>query len=121
MTVAIYLLNKMANAAVADDFTARAHTGDPGNGGAANRIAGAPTAALLAGEWSDASGGDVQYDNDLAFGVLDSGNARIVTWLSLYQGVNWAGNIEMDAAVAVAAGGTLSVNTGTINLDGMSA
>ena len=119
--VSSFLLNKMADAAVDDDWTARAHTGNPGNNGASNRITGAPTPTLTAANWTAASAGDTNYGADLAFGVLDSGTARSVTWLSLYEGGSWVGNIEMDATVVVAAGGTFTVNSGTIDLNGMTA
>ena len=116
-----FLLNKMADAATADDWTARAHTGNPGNNGTSNRIAGSPTPTLTAANWTNASAGDTNYGSDLAFGVIDSASARSITWLSLYEGSDWVGNVEMDATVVVAVGGTFTVNSGTIDLNGMTA
>ena len=117
--VSTFLLNKMANGAVNAAWTARAHTGNPGNNGASSRIAGAPTPALDAGNWSAAAAGEVTYNAALAFGVIDSASARTVNWMSLYEGNNWIGNIEVDPEVDVVAGGTLTINTGTIDLNGM--
>ena len=119
--VSTFLLNKMTDAAVADAWTARAHTGDPGNNGTSNRIAASSVAAVAAGNWANASAGDVTYDADLAFGVIDASNARTVSWLSFYEGGSWTGNIEITPNVAVAAGGTFTVNSGTIDFNGMTA
>ena len=119
--VSEFLQNKMANAAVNADWTARAHVGNPGNNGAANRIAGSPTPVLAVASWSEAAAGDVNYTVALPFGVLDSGVDRDVSWLSLYEGGNWVGNVEVDPSVVVQTGGTFTVNAGTIRLNGMSA
>ena len=117
-TVSTFLLNKMADAAVNAAWTARPHTGNPGNNGASNRITAAATPAMAAANWSNASAGDVTYDSDLAFGVIDADTARTVNWLSFYEGGSWTGNIEVSPGVAVAAGGTLTINSGTIDFNG---
>ena len=118
-TVSTFLLNKMSDAAVNAAWTARVHTGDPGNNGTSARISGASTPSMAASNWSNASSGDVTYNAPLAFGVIDSSNARTLSWLSFYEGGSWVGNIEIDPAVAVVAGGTFTLNTGTIDLNGM--
>ena len=55
--VSSFLLNKMANAAVNAAWTARPHTGNPGNNGTSARITGASTPAMAAASWGNASGG----------------------------------------------------------------
>ena len=117
--VSIFLLNKMADAAVNAAWTARAHTGNPGNNGTSNRISGSATPAMAASNWGAAAAGDVTYGVDLRFGVVDSAAARTVNWLSFYEGNNWTGNIEISPEVAVVAGGTFTVNSGTIDMNGM--
>ena len=110
-------LNRLADSIVASAMTARPHDGNPGNNGANNRI-GTASAALAASSWSGASSGDVMYNAAAAFGVLDAANSQDVTWFSLWRGNAFVHREQMSATVTVAAGGTFTINSGTIVLNG---
>ena len=115
------MLNDMADGGVSSNLTARAHSASPGNSGTSSRI-GTSTATLTASNWGNASGGDVTYNDDADFGVIDSGNNRTVTHISIWNAANTAFKfwVDMDSSVAVTAGGEFTVNTGTIELQGSS-
>ena len=78
-------LDRLADYIVADAMTARAHDGNPGANGTANRI-GTADGALSAASWSNAAAGDVTYNDAVALGVLDAANSQDVTWFSLVAG-----------------------------------
>ena len=110
-------LNRMADDIVSAALTCRAHSGDPGANGTNNRI-GTASAALAAASWSNAINGDVTYNAAATFGVLDAANAQTVTYYSIFRGNAFVASEAMDAPVAVTTGGTFSIDTGTIILNG---
>ena len=110
-------LNRLADYIVVDAMTARAHDGDPDANGTNNRI-GTAEGDLSAASWSGAAGGDVTYNDDVEIGVLDAANSQDVTWFSLWRGNAFVHREQMSATVAVVAGGTFTINTGTIVLNG---
>lgn len=115
------LLNDMADAGVSSNLTARVHSASPGTSGTASRI-GTSTATLTASSWGNASGGDVTYNDDAGFGVIDSATNRTVTHISIWNSGNntfkfW---VDLVSSVAVTAGGDFTANTGTIELQGSS-
>ena len=116
-------LNRLADYIAVDAMTARAHDGNPGANGTANRI-GTADGALSAASWSVAAGGDVTYNDDVALGVLDAANSHDVSWFSLWRGNAFVHREEAEdpdnpgSPATVTAGGTFTINTGTIVLNG---
>ena len=62
--------------------------------------------------------GDVQYNDDVDFGVLDAGNQQVVTHWSVFRGTDPVAFGSLASAITVVAGGTFQINTGTIRLLG---
>ena len=110
-------LNRIADYIVASAMTCRIHTADPGTSGTTARI-GSLSQNLAAATWSNGSGGDVQYNADVSFGVVDAAAAQAVTHYSLWRGNDFVGRGALSATVSVTAGGTFKINTGTIDING---
>ena len=83
-------LNRIADYIVASAMTCRIHTADPGTSGTTARI-GSLSQNLAAANWSNGSGGDVQYNADVSFGVVDAAAAKAVTHYSLWRGNDFVG------------------------------
>ena len=117
-------LNRIANDISASDLTCYVHTAAPSDGSPTNgRVPGLSAQTLAASSWSAASDGDVAYNQDVAFGEVDSGNERILSHWSLYRGSAPVafGTISGDeAARTVAAGRHFTLNSGTIRINGSS-
>ena len=113
-------LNRLADSIVASDLTCRLHTADPGANGTANRQ-GTLVQTLADETWSDAAAGDVQYNADVNFGVVDASNARTITHLSFWRGSTFVMSAQLSAAVQVGAGSTFRVVSGTIRINGSTA
>ena len=58
------------------------------------------------------------YNAAANFGVLDAGSAQTVSYYSIFRGNAFVADEALDAPVAVTAGGTFSIDTGTIVLNG---
>ena len=110
-------INRLADNIVASALTCRAHSGDPGANGTNNRI-GTASAALAAANWSNAVNGDVTYNAAANFGVLDAGSAQTVSYYVIFRGTAYVSDGAINPPVAVTAGGTFSIDTGTIVLNG---
>ena len=106
-------LNRVADDITASAMEVRVHTGDPGANGTANRV-GTASASLAAATWSPASSGSSTYNAAAALGVLDTTNNQTVTWYSIFRSTTFVGREEFSASVTVIAGGTFTINTGTI-------
>ena len=114
------LLNRMADHATSTAMTVRIHTAIPGNSGTTSRI-GTIEGNLAAASWGNASGsGDVSYDADVALGVIDSASNQTVTHVSIWEGSTFQWWADLSSATTVTAGGTLTITSGTIRLDGSS-
>lgn len=109
-------LNRIADEVVANALTCYIHTGAPGADGTANRVAGVAGQAIAAADWSNASDGDVSYDEDVAFGVLSASNERVLTAYTLFRGNAYAGTGQLSATVP--AGATYTIDSGTIRING---
>ena len=109
-------LNRASDYSVASAMTCRIHTADPGVNGTTSRI-GALSEDLAVADWSAASAGDVQYDADLDFGVLHASNNITVSHYSLWRGASFVARGALASNVAVTAGGTFKINSGTIEID----
>ena len=112
-------LNRLANYITASDLILYAHTANPGTNGTTGRLT-TPTVALDDANWSVASNGDVDYEADAEFGVLDSSNQRVITYWSVWRSTAFVASGAMASSVTVTAGGTFKINTGTIQLNGAS-
>ena len=111
-------LNRVADEIVVSDLTLYANVGAPGANGTANRITGAPTVTLAASSWSNASAGDVTYNANADFGVLDGTNNQTVSHYSVFRTTAFVASESLSASVTVIAGGTFRINTGTIAING---
>lgn len=113
-------LNRMADEATSTAMTVRIHTAIPGNAGTENRV-GTIEGSLSAASWGNANGtGDVSYDADVALGVIDAANNQTVTHVSTWEGSDFQWWADLATARTVTAGGTLTISSGTIRLDGSS-
>ena len=110
-------LNRCADYIVALALTCRIHTGDPGGAGIDDRI-GTLSKNLAAASWSDAANGDVQYNADVPFGVLDADANQTPSHCSVWRGNAFVGRAALSSSVLVIAGGTFKINAGTIAING---
>lgn len=111
-------LNRVANEISASAMVAYAHSAAPTNADADNGRINSTGIAMTAGNWSAASGGDVQYDADVQFGVLDASNQQVVTHWSVFRGAAAVAFGSLASPITVVAGGTFQINSGTIRLLG---
>lgn len=111
-------LDRIANEVSASDMVAYAHTAAPTDADNDNGRINSTGIALDDANWSAASAGDVQYDADVDFGVLDSANERVVTHWSVFRGNAAVAYGALASSITVVAGGTFKINTGTIRLLG---
>ena len=113
-------LNRNADYMTASIMSCRIHDGDAGDDdGTQNRI-GTLTQNLAVANWSNAANGDVEYNADVPFGVLDASSQQTPSHYSLWRGNDLVGTGDLSASVVVSAGGTFKINTGTIDLNGSS-
>ena len=110
-------INRMADDIVAAALTCRVYSGDPGTNGTTNRI-GTASAPLAAASWSNAINGDVTYNAAATFGVLDAANSQTVSFYGIFRGNAFVADGAINPAKVVTAGGTFSIDTGTIVLNG---
>ena len=106
-------LDRLADNIVASAMTVRAHSADPGDDQTADRIGNAD-ADLAAADWSDASSGDVMYEEHAELGVLDAGAEQVVTHYSVWRGNAPVMRGAINPAVTVPANGTFRINANTI-------
>ena len=117
-------LNRLADSTVASTVTVRLHTSAPsdssptigrttvGGTGYENGV------SVTAGNWSTASNGDVDNDNDIDFGMADEDVGTVTHW-SAYRGnvrVGW-GTLP---STVIGDGDTFKINAGTLQLNGSS-
>ena len=113
-------LDRLSDSIVASALTCRVHTASPGANGVANRL-GSLVQSLPAATWSSASNGDVQYNADINFGVVDSSQARTITHISLWRSTTFVASAQLSAAVQVGAGSTFRIVSGTLRINGSTA
>ena len=111
-------LNRVADDMSASAMVAYAHTAAPTDADDDNGRINATGIAMAATNWSAASAGDVTYNADVDFGVLDASNQRVVTHWSVYRGTAPVAFGSLASPITVVAGGTFQINTGTIRLLG---
>ena len=114
MAVSTYALNLAADEVFNRTVSVRAHTGDPGSSGTANRITGASVDVLASG-WTAASGGNVETNSATEFGTLSASSQIVVTHYSLFAGNNYIGSSALSSPVTVAANERFTINSGTID------
>ena len=84
-------LNRNADYMTASIMSCRIHDGDAGDDdGTQNRI-GTLTQNLAVANWSNAANGDVQYNADVPFGVLDASSQQTPSHYSLWRGNDFVG------------------------------
>ena len=117
-------LNRLADTIVASTVTVRLHTSAPSDSAPTNgRTTAGGTGyengiAVAAADWSAASNGDVDNDNDVEFGTADEAVGTVTHW-SAYRGsvrVGW-GTLP---STAIGDGDTFKINAGTLQLNGSS-
>ena len=109
-------LNRLADSISASDLTCYPHTGAPGANGTTNRVGTGQT--LAASSWSDASGGDITYEQAVNFGVLDATQSRTYTHFTLFRGNAFVAWGTFQAATQITAGGTFSAAANTLRILG---
>lgn len=111
-------LNRIANEVSNADMVAYAHTAAPTDADNDNGRVNSTGIAMDDANWSAASSGDVTYNADVDFGVLDASNQRVVTHWSIFRGTAAVAHGALASSITVVAGGTFQINTGTIRLLG---
>ena len=111
-------LNRVADDISANAMVAYAHTAAPSDGDPDNARINSTGIAMAAANWSAAASGDVTYNDDVDFGVLDAANQQVVTHWSVFRGTDPVAFGSLASAITVVAGGTFQINTGTIRLLG---
>lgn len=115
-------LNIAADAIVDTTVEIRLHSGAPGNAGTANRI-GTVKADVVASGWGTASGGEVDNNDDINFGVLNNSAQTTVRAWSGWRGNQFLGWGDVYAegttnvGVAVAANEAFKLNAGTVSFE----
>ena len=104
-------LDAIADRISMDGMVAYAHTAAPSDGDPDNARINSTGIAMAAGSWSAASGGDVQFDAVVDFGVLDASNQQVVTHWSIFRGTDAVAFGSLASAITVVAGGTFQINT----------
>lgn len=112
-----YTQNINANAVTDRTIQVRLHTGDAGNNGTSNTIAGA-TADVAAAGWSTAAAGDSTNASAIDFGVLSTSDSFNVSHYSCWDGANFMGREALTSPVTVAANETFSINAQTVTWTG---
>ena len=110
-------LNRVANAIVDASGVLYVHDAAPTNASPANGRRGTGQ-TIAAGDWSAASGGDVDIEDDQTFGVIDAANARTLSHWSYYKSGSPVAFGTISPSVAVTAGGTFTMNGGTVQING---
>lgn len=115
-------LNLAMNEIVSSTIQLRLHTGDPGAGanGNANEVqtsGGYARQTVTSTGWPSAANGDVDNDDDIAFGTATADWGTVV-WLS---GWNSAGSTryfrqQLDASATVNSGDSYSIPAGDLDL-----
>ena len=90
-------LNRIANDIVASTLRIRAHTGDPGANGTANRVSAggglfAAGVEVAAAGWTGASAGDVENSAAVEFGTASGGDPGTITFWSAFRGNAFVGS-----------------------------
>ena len=114
-------LNRLADNIVANELRCYIHSGNPGSSGTSNRITpstGDAYRTLAASDWSSASNGDVEYEEDVEYGVLDTSNNQTVQYWSIFRVNAFVASGTISPNITVTAGGTFKINTDTIDLNG---
>ena len=115
-------LNRLGDSIVASAVTIRLHTAAPTNASPTNgRTTVGGTGyengiSVAAGDWSVASSGDVENDNDIDFGTADDAVGTVTNW-SAYRGVTPVGWGPLPSTT-IANGDTFKINAGTLQLNG---
>ena len=116
--------NRLADSIVASTITVRLHTSAPsdssptngrttvGGGGYENGV------AVTASNWSVASNGDINNNNDIDFGTADEAVGTVTYW-SAYRGTAPVGFGTLPSRV-IGDGDTYKINAGTLQMNGSS-
>ena len=110
-------LNRLADSIVAADLTMYVHTGNPGDNGTSNRVAGV-SATLAAANWSNAASGDVAYNADINIRQLHASNQITPTFLTLFRGGAFVSEHSLGAGEAIPGGDGMVIDSGTLQING---
>ena len=115
-------LNDLADYNVRNALTIRLHTAAPSNGSPTNgRTTVGGTGyengvSVAASNWSVASGGDVDNDNDIEFGTADDDVGTVTHW-SAYDGTDPVAYGTLPSTT-IADGDTFTINAGSLQFNG---
>ena len=111
-------LNRLADSIVASDLTAWLFSGAIDMSDLTTNRIGTASATLTAARWTNASSGDVTYQDAVAFGVLDAAALQTVRRVLLRRGNALVSDHAMAADVPVAANGTFTLNAQSLVING---
>ena len=117
-------LNLLADSLVSSAVIVYLHTDAPSNASPANGRTSAGGGAyetgisVAAADWSAATNGDVDNDNDIEFGTADEAVGTVTHWSAYRSGVG-IGFGTLPSTV-IGDGDTFKINAGTLQLNGSS-